>query len=178
MMDELPAVDALYNHKLKTTQHIRKHFPPKYVEYVEAEPETMQFDQTVATDKAKQETLAKDFIERNRNRMWMFSVDYVKKGHKDVLKRMLEVDNFPALMDELTFKERKLDRGSGSHNVTACMTMPKKLIKQDFRNDDWLSTPQRTSREEKMRRMFQTASQDRIKEHNRVSYFKTAGGGW
>ena len=121
---------------------------------IEAEPETMQFDQTVATDKKKQVVMAKEFIQRNRRRMWMFDVDYVKQGHQEVLKKMLDCENFPGLMDELVAKERKLDRGQGSESVGNCLSMPKRLVQQDFLHDDWLSSMNRTSRKERMNRMF------------------------
>ncbi|GMI13856.1 hypothetical protein TrVE_jg10920 [Triparma verrucosa] len=171
-MDAMADADPNYQIKLRRTQEFRKTFPKLYVEMCEAEPETMQFDQTVASDKNKQTEMAKEFITRNRNRMWMFDVNYCKKSHPQVLDLMLDVENFPGLMDELVAKERKLDRGSGSENVTACLTMPKKLIKQDFLNDDWLSSMNRTSRKERMNRMFGESIKTRITDNARVSYFK------
>ena len=102
----------------------------------------------------------------------MFNVDYVKKSPGYVLQRMLDCDNFPGLMDELTMKERKFDRGQGSEAVTACLTMPKRLIKQDLRHDLWLSTSQRTSRNERINRLFMESTKTRITENNRVSMFK------
>jgi len=172
MMVACAEADPLLQTKNKRTEAFRKTFPKKYVDMIEAEPETMQFDQTVATDKEKQKEMAKGFIQRNRRRMWMFNVDYVKKSHGEVLEKMLDCENFPGLMDELVAKERKLDRGSGSENVTSCLTMPKSLIQQDFLNDDWLSSMNRTSRKERMNRMFGESVKNRITSHARVSYFK------
>ncbi|GMH71695.1 hypothetical protein TL16_g05721 [Triparma laevis f. inornata] len=171
-MNAMADADPNYQIKLKRTSEFRKTFPKPYVEMCEAEPETMQFDQTVASDKNKQTEMAKEFISRNRRRMWMFDVGYVKKSHPEVLDLMLDVDNFPGLMDELVAKERKLDRGSGSEKVTACLKMPKKLIKQEFLNDDWLSSMNRTSRKERMNRMFGESIKGRNTENCRVSCFK------
>ncbi|GMI21175.1 hypothetical protein TrCOL_g1893 [Triparma columacea] len=172
-MESLTTVDMSYQTKLKRSNLFKSTFPNHYVDYIEAEPETMQFDQSLATDKVKQEKIAKEFITRNRHRMWMFDVNYVKKGHGTVLKKMLECENFPGLMDELTMKERKFDRGQGSASVTACLTMPKKLITPDLQNDVWLSTSQRTSRKERMNRMFMESNKTRITDNNRVNMFKT-----
>ena len=154
--------------------HFRKYFPNQYVDYIEAEPETMQFDQTLATDKSKQETMAKEFISRNKHRMWMYHTEYLGKTHGAVLREMVSAENFPGLMDELRLKERKHLRGSGSESVLGCMTMKKELIKADFRNDNYLGTLEtsRTSRRDKMERLVLQADKTRIKEYNRVSYFK------
>ena len=171
-MTACAAFDPNYQSKLNRTADFRETFPGKYVDYIEAEPETMQFDQTIATDKEKQSIIAKEFITKNRHRMWMYDVNYVKKSHGYILKHMLDTDNFPALMDDLNAKQRKMERGTGSENVTACLNMPKHLIKQDFQTDDWLSTAQRTSRKDRMNRMFATSHGSRITDNNRVSYFK------
>jgi hypothetical protein len=171
-MDGMPDCDMGYQMKTKKVGEFRKTFPKKYVEYAEAEPETMQFDQTLATDKAKQAEIAKEFITRNRHRMWMFHVDYVKKTHRNVLHSMLEAENFPGLMDELTMKERKFDRGSGSEAVQSCLTMSARLISPDFVHDEWLTTMQRTSREKRMNAMYGTTRAGRITENNRISCFK------
>ena len=91
-MESLTTVDMSYQTKLKRSNLFKSTFPNHYVDYIEAEPETMQFDQSLATDKVKQEKIAKEFITRNRHRMWMFDVNYVKKGHGTVLKKMLECE--------------------------------------------------------------------------------------
>ncbi|GMI35991.1 hypothetical protein TeGR_g11663, partial [Tetraparma gracilis] len=97
---------------------------------------------------------------------------YVKKSHGSVLNQMLDCENFPGLMDELHLKERKFDRGSGSEAVQACLTMPRRLIQQDLKHDEWLANPARTAREERMRNMFGESVKSRITENNRVSSFK------
>jgi len=171
-MAEMPRHDPGNKCREQRAKVFRKTYPKKYVEYAEAEPESMQFDQTMATDKVKQEAAAKEFINRNRHRMWMFHVGFVKASHRNVLRQMLESNNFSGMMDELSLKERKLDRGSGSALVTACLSMPKKFTKQDFKNDMWLTTPQRTAREEKMNRMYGATRGGRVVEFNRTSCFK------
>jgi len=174
-MTQMTLCDPGYKHREQKAHMFRETFPKKYVEYIEAEPETMQFDQTMATDKDKQTAMAKEFICRNQHRMWMFHTEYVKRGHGSVLKLMVEAENFPGLMDELTMKERKFDRGSGSEAVQACLTMPKKFIKPEFKHDEWLASTHtsRTSREKRMNRMYSGyRDHSRIVENNRTSCFK------
>ena len=87
---------------------------------------------------------------------------------------MLDADNFPGLMDEMKLKERKHLRGTGSESVHGCVTMKRDLIKPDFKTDNYLGTLEtsRTERRTRMERMVLAADKHRIKEHNRVSYFK------
>ena len=160
--------------RFKSSQQFKQYFPKNYVNYIEAEPETMQFDQTLATDKVKQACMAKEFITRNSSRMWMFSTDFINKSHGQVLQNCLEAENFPGLMDELRLKERKHLRGTGSEAVNGCLTMKAELIRPDYAKDDFLSTltESRTSRASRMETAVLNADRRRIKEHNRVSYFK------
>lgn len=191
-MKSLSSVDPVYLHKSSTVKNFSKTFPKKYVDYALEPPETMAFDQSLATDNVKKTEMAKNFITRNRDRMWMFDVDYVGASHGEVLNKMLDVENFPGLMDELTLKERKHLRGRGSESVLACLTMTKKgpgpgaatvggegpkgwNRKADtIGRDEFLATTEetRTAREKRMVRMFHDAMPNRIRENNRVCYFK------
>ena len=95
----------------------------------------------------------------------MYHTDYLNKTNGKVLQTMMEVDNFPGLMDELKLKERKHLRGSGSESVLGCMTMKKDLIKPDFQADSYLGTLEesRTSRRNKIERLVLQADKSRIK---------------
>jgi hypothetical protein len=174
-MQDFTTKDPIHNTKTSKTEQFRKTFPDKYIAYQEALPDFMAFDQTpIASDRGKKTALAKEFITKNRDRMWMFHVSYVGKSHKEVLGLMLSTPNFNSLLDDLTFKERKFNRGSGSAAVGKCLTMAKELIVPELQKDDWLATlhESRTSRERRMNHMFSDADSHRIQENNRASAFK------
>ena len=46
MMESLQSVDMNYQTKLKRSKMFKETFPKDYVEFIDAEPETMQFDQS------------------------------------------------------------------------------------------------------------------------------------
>ena len=170
-MNEITEGDELFRSKRLKAREFASTFPKKYVEYSNDEPETMKFDQTLATDKVAQREIAKTFVTNNRSNMWMYSTNFVDKRPGEIVTLMTKTDNFPGMMDELKSKERAYHRGPGSKNVTSCLSMPKKLITPELQNDDWLATlgEKRTAREERMNVMFASDRGHRIKEFNRNS---------
>lgn len=125
--------------------------------------------------------VAREFIERNRGRLWKYDLRYMKKTPRTVCEDIVNDDNFLGLMSRYVQKERTLNLSS-SDSTIQCLTYPEE-VQGERRHTSSLRrshaeppppdpfaaswTTSRSAREGRVRKLFQPAMEQRDTRHVR-----------
>lgn len=117
---------------------------------------------------------ARQFIERNKDRMWIYNRSFINKDHSDIAEEMIESPHF--MMDMVVYnrQEKSLGIGQNSDKIYASfdetkLSVPKaKLPSQD----NFLSTitTSRQEREERIKKLLIPATANSLQSIHRRGY--------
>jgi len=94
--------------------------PPGFVEH-QMEPTWFEkIDSKAMVDERFKTEMAREFVDRNRDRMWMYDIKYHKQTPRTSCNMVLEEMNFMKMMKVYHRMENALDRGTSSHRIMAC----------------------------------------------------------
>jgi hypothetical protein len=87
-----------------------------------------QVDSKAMVDERFKAEMCRNFVERNRHRLWMFDTKFRGKSEVDVCQEMLDEMNFMKLIKVYHRRESSMDRGTSSSKIVACMDETKLSI--------------------------------------------------
>jgi len=79
-----------------------------------------KIDSKAMVDERFKTEMAREFVERNRDRMWMYDISHHKKTPRTSCNMLLSEMNFIKLMKIYHRMESALDRGTSSHKINTC----------------------------------------------------------
>ena len=128
--------------------------------------ETADF-KTLLDDKVK-EKFCRNFIERNKNRLWKFNSKYLNQTPRTVCADIVEDHEFIGAMRYYFIKEQTLNLGA-SDKVKACLKFDQQDSLGEIRSDNYLTslTTSRQDRDARMRSLLAPIQQQHNKEHVR-----------
>lgn len=79
-----------------------------------------KIDSKAMVDERFKAEMAREFVERNRHRMWMYDIKFHNQTPRSSTAKVLEETNFMKTMKVYHRMENALDRGTSSHRIMGC----------------------------------------------------------
>ncbi len=128
--------------------------PAEFLETANQPTWLSQVDSKAMVDERFKTQMARDFIERNRHRLWQFDYKYSNLTPRSVCDDLCSQTNFMKIMKKFDRRESMLDRGTSSHRISAAMIEDGlEIPKSRQLAEDVFAITLKTSREEKIDRV-------------------------
>jgi hypothetical protein len=135
--------------------------------------ETADF-KTLLDDKVK-EQFCRDFIERNKNRLWKFDLKYLSQTPRTVCTDIAENHEFIGVMRKYFLKEQTLNLAA-SENIKKCLKNDHFNSIGEIRSDDFLQSlsTSRQDRDARMRTMLTPSAHHQLDTNHKRGFNHTA----